>query len=184
MKTEINLRTREFTIAREFYWPRLLATLALIGMLAIIVGGSVFVYLYQMQLAVENRNLDQEQLSLQQQVAPLEELEARIKDLEKRAAIVEEFEKKVQPWSGNFRMILNMAQGNGLQASYLSCSPEGLVRIRGESNSMRQVALFMQDLSGAVEDAIAVHRYMSYPQNDKFGFEVEFMTTVAGGGEK
>ena len=36
MKREINLRTREFTITREFYWPRLLTTLAVIALLVLI----------------------------------------------------------------------------------------------------------------------------------------------------
>jgi Tfp pilus assembly protein PilN len=184
MKTEINLRTREFTIAREFYWPRLLVTLAAIGLVVIIVGGSVFVYLYQMQLSVENRNLAQEQASLQQQVAPLEELEARLKELEKRAAIVEGFEEEIQPWSANFQLILNLALDNGLEATHLSASPEGEVLIKGRNGSMRQVALFVQDLAREMEGNIAVHRSMGYRQNEGFKFEVELTTNVAGGGEQ
>ena len=42
MKTEINLRTREFVIAREFYWPRLLATLAVIALVVFLVGARFF----------------------------------------------------------------------------------------------------------------------------------------------
>lgn len=184
MKTEINLRTREFTIARELYWPRLLATLAVIVLVVILVGGSVIVYLYQMQLAVENKNLAQEQALLEKQAAPLDELEARIKDLEKRAALADEIEKKAQPWSDNFRLFLNLARDNDLQTSYLSASPEGMVVIRGVKGTMRQVAFFVQDLAREMEGAVAVHRYVGYRKDNKFDFEVELTTTVAGGGEQ
>ena len=181
MKTEINLRPREFTIAREFYWPRVLATLAVIGLVALFLGGSIFIYLYQMQLAGENKNLIQEKTSLQTRVAPLEELEAKIIDLEKREKLATTLENGVHPWSSHFRMIYQVAQKNGLRVSSLSTATEKKVIIKGESASMRQIAFFMQALVREQGGGLAVHRYMTYPQNNQFAYEIELTPTVGGG---
>ncbi|HPU00482.1 MAG: hypothetical protein GX866_02760 [Firmicutes bacterium] len=184
MKTEINLRTREFVIAREFYWPRLLATLAVIALVVFLVGGTLFLYLYQVQLSIENNNLAQERALLEQQVAPLAELEARLKALEERTAIAEELGKRAWLWSGDFRLILNLAHDRGLKLLHLSFFSDGKVRMRGESGSMRQVALFLQDLAREESYDSAVYRYMAYPRNDRFDFEIEVTITFKGGGEQ
>jgi Tfp pilus assembly protein PilN len=184
MKTEINLRTREFTITRELYWPRLLVTLAVIVLIALFLGGSIFIYLYQMQLAVEIRNLAQEKATLQTRVTPLEELETKIRAIEKRERLAQIFENAIHPWSDHFRMIYRIAGEYGLRVTSLSTTSEGKVIIKGESASMRQISLFMQALVTEQGGGMAVHRHMRYPKNNQFDCEIELTFEAASGGDQ
>lgn len=183
MKTEINLRTREFTIAREFYLPRFLATLAVIGLLALVLGGTVFIFLYQMRLGVEYETLLQEKEALQVTVAPLEEIEARIRGLERREILMGSLESSLPPWSDSCRKIYRIAQENGPRVLVLNTGDEGMVNIEGESPSMRQAALFAQALEKDSEGSVAVNKYMIYSSNDNlFSYQIEL--TMADGGEQ
>lgn len=184
MKTAINLRTREFVIAREFYWPRLLITLAIILVVTLFLGGSVFVYLYRVHLEVETKDLLQDKAVLQKEVAPLKELEAKIGDLEKREKLGDALEEESITWSGLFETIYKLARANELQLTSITAAPEGNTNIRGESPSMRYIALFMQDLEEKQEGAAAVYRYMNYAKDGRFAFELELKMDDAGeGGE-
>ncbi len=183
MKSEINLRTREFTISREFYLPRFLATLAVIGLLAIILGGTVFILVYQMKLGIDHEALLQEKAALQATVAPLEEIEAKIRDLERRESLMGSLESSLPPWSLSFKKIYSIAGENGPSAKILDTGTEGLLRIEGESPSLRQIALFAQALEKDTEGSVAVHKYMSYySKNNIFTYQIEL--TMANGGEQ
>lgn len=173
MKTEINLRTREFIITREFYWPRLLITLGVVALVAIFLGGSIFIYLYKMQLTLETKNLTQEKINLQARVAPLEELEIKINDLEKREKLADALMGETYPWSDHFRMIYHVAEANRLRATALMVVSDNMVLVRGESPSMRQIALLMQDLVEEQGGGFAIHKYMNYPKNNRSIFEIE-----------
>lgn len=184
MKTAINLRTREFVIAREFYWPRLLITLAIILVVTLFLGGSVFVYLYRIHLEVETKDLLQEKRDLAIAVAPLEELEMKISDLEKREKLIHSLEEELITWSGPLEMIYAQAQKNDLALTSIAAAPEGKVSIRGESPAMRKIALFIEDLEEKQAGATANYRHMNYAQNKSFTFEVELQMDLAAGGEQ
>ncbi len=184
MKNEINLRTREFTITREFYLPRLLVAIAVVFLVTLVLGGSIFIYLYQMQLAVEINNLAQERASLQALVNPLEELERKISDIEKRESLDEYFQSNAPPWSGCFKMIYRIAGENGVQITHLSTGSEGKVIIRGESVHIHYIPLFMQALVANQGGGVAIHKHMRYPQNDQFGCEIELTVPSGGGGDR
>jgi hypothetical protein len=183
MKTEINLRTREFTIAREFYWPRVLATLAVLGVFVLFLGGSVFIYLFKLQLGIENKNLYQEKIALELEIAPLNELEAKVINLEKRAILYGLLEKSVIPWSQNFNIIFHLADANGLRANVMFANAEGNVQIEGKSATMRQVSLFTQALAAEQNSSSALHKIIAY--NDKENqFDYGVAVTIVPGGDQ
>ena len=182
MKKEINLRTREFAITREFYWPRLLATLAVIALLALLIGGSVFVYIYQMQLDVEKKYLMQEKASLQTSVAPVVELESKIAGLEKREKLAGLLLTDRAPWSEHFNTIRRIAGECGVHAASLRSSGGDRVRISGSSDTMRQISLFLQALEADERNSAAVYKHMTYTQDSQFNYEIELV--LATGGEQ
>lgn len=182
MKTEINLRTREFAVTREFYWPRLLRTLAVILLVVLFLGGSLFVYLYQMQLAVANNYLAQEKASLQARVAPVEEMEAKIRDLEQRESLSGNLLKDVISRSAYFRRINRIARDSNLRTSALEASGGGLIRVSGNSETMRQVALFMQALEAEENISSAVYKNMTFVEDDRIDYVLELL--LPGGGEQ
>lgn len=181
MKTEINLRTREFVIAREFYWPRLMITLALILLVVLILGGSIFVYLYQMRLEVESKTLAQDKVALQKEAAPLEELELKISDLEKREKLAHSLESELEGWSGDFEKIYRQAGKDELEISSLETTPEGRVIIRGESKRMQRIVRFEQNLARM---GAAFCRFISFPVEEEFGYEIELNMSAADGGDQ
>ena len=182
MKTEINLRTREFTITQEFYWPRLLGTLAAILIVALILGGSVFVYLYQMQLDVEKNYLTQEKMSYEASVAPIVEMEGKIAGLEKREKLAGQLLTDRAPWSEHFSAIRRIAAENGVYASALNSSGGDRIRIRGYSDTMRQISLFLQALAADEISSAAIYKYMTYSKDSGFNYEIELI--LASGGEQ
>lgn len=180
MKTEINLRTREFTITREFYWPRLLTTLAVIALLVLILGGSVFVYLYQMQLSVENNYLTQERASLQNKVAPIVEMEGKIAGLEKREKLAGLLLTDRSPWSEHFNMIRRIAGECGVRTTSLSSAGADRVRITGFSDSMRQISIFLQALAADEKSSSAAYKFMTLTRDSGFNFEIELVLATGG----
>lgn len=183
VKTEINLRTREFTITREFYWPRLLITLTVIAVAVLLLGGSLFVYLYQMQLEVENNYLSQEKSSLQARVEPVLEMEAKTRDLEEREKLAGALLKDIFPCSAHFRKINGIVQGYDLKATSLIASGKDRVRISGFSESMQQISLFMQALEEDEATGTAVYKYMTFArEHNIFRYEIELV--LASGGEQ
>ncbi|MFY9258282.1 MAG: hypothetical protein WAP05_06190 [Dethiobacteria bacterium] len=181
MKTEINLRTREFIIAREFYLPRFLATLAVIGLVVLVLGGTIFIYLYQVRLEVEHEALLQEKAALEATVAPLKEIEAKLKSLESRESLLKSLETGSPPWSVSFKKIYGIAQATGPRVAVLDTGDEELFTIEGESPSMRQVALFTQALETDLDGRLALHKYIIYPSDSKqFVYEIELAFTDGG----
>ncbi|HHW74493.1 MAG TPA: hypothetical protein GX744_04475 [Firmicutes bacterium] len=182
MKTAINLRTREFVIAREFYWPRLLITIAIILLIALFLSGSVSIYLYQAHLVVELERLVQDKNVLQSQVAPLEELEARISDLEDRKSLISDLESKLNHWSGPFGKVYEVASEYDFKLTSLSTASKGKLIIRGEGPTMRRIADFKQALVEEQIGEAAVHRHMTYGK--QFSCEIELTLPSADGGEQ
>lgn len=181
MKTEVNLRTRKFVIAREFYWPRLMITLALVLLVTLLLGGSVFVHLYQMRLEVESKTLAQDKAALQKEAAPLEKLELKISDLEKREKLAHSLEGELEGWSGDFGKIYRQAGKDELQLSSLETTPEGRVIIRGESKRMQRIVSFEQNLARM---GTAFYRFISFPVEEGFGFEIELNMSADDGGDQ
>ncbi len=181
MKTEINLRTREFAVNREFYWPRLLRALAVILLVVLFIGGSLFVYLYQMQLTVANNYLTQEKTSLQAKVAPVEEMEAMIRDLENRERLSGNLLKGVFSRAAYFGKINDIAKGSGLRTTSLESSNSELIRVSGNSETMRQVALFMQALEEEDIFGAAVYKNMTFVEDKRIDYVLELILSGGGG---
>ena len=180
MKTEINLRTREFAITREFYLPRLLTTLAAVLILALFLGGSVFVYLYRMQLEVEHNYLTQEKASLQANVAPIEEMELKTADLKKREKLAAELSKELVPWSARFWAIKRTADENSLTVTSLAAPGGGRIQVVGSSPSMRHTSLFMQALAANEENSGASYSYINYAGEGTYRYEIEVVLAAGG----
>ncbi len=180
MKKEINLRTREFTITREFYWPRLLTTLAVIALLVLIVGGSIFAYLYQMRLSVENNYLTQEKTSLQNRVAPIIEMENKIAGLEKREKLAGLLLTDRAPWSEHFNTIRRIAGECGVRTTSLSNADMNRIRITGFSDSMRQISIFMQALADDEKSSSAAYKFMTLTKDSGFNYEIELVLKTGG----
>ncbi len=180
MKTEINLRTREFTITREFYLPRLLTTLAVVLLLALLLGGSLFVYLYGMQLEVDHNYLLQEKTALLNSVAPIEEIELKTADLEKREKLAQVLSEEILPWSAHFKTIKRIAEENSLGITSLAAAGGGGVQITGVSPSMRNITLFLQALAANMDSSEAVCKYINYAGEGTFKYEIELLLTTGG----
>ena len=182
MKREINLRTREFVIAREFYWPRLVITLALVLLVLLLLGGSVFVHLYKMRLVVDATTLSQDKRVLQKQVAPLVELEAKIDDLEKREQLAHSLEGEHRAWSGDFGAFYRLAEKEGLQLTAVAAAPGEIIILQGESKLMRPIINFEQSLARQ-QDGDASYRFIVFPSGDRFSFEIELNEGGDEGGD-
>ena len=180
MKQEINLRTREFTITREFYWPRLLITLAVIAAVVLLVGGSILVYIYRMQLETQNNYLTQESASLQARVIPLEEMEAKTRDLEKREKLAAELAGGQIPYSDYFKMIRRIARECAVETTSLGASGRERIRISGSGGSMSDILLFMQALEAANEGSEALYQQISYGGDEKYRYDIELILEAGG----
>ncbi len=181
MKNDIDLRTSEFEISRGFYLPRFLSILAVVLLLALLVGGTLAVYLYQTNLGVTHDALLQEKNELQLAVAPLDELEAEIAKLASLERLLESLESVFPPWSASCREIYSIAAATGPQVKALSAGSGGAVTLSGDSPTMKQVALFTQALEEVPGGKKASHRSITYPRgDDKFHYDIE-LTFVDGG---
>lgn len=183
MKNEINLRTREYEISRGFYLPRFLSTLAVVLLLALLVGGTLSVYLYQVKLRSVNEALLQEKAELQLAVAPLDQLEAQIAKLASLENLLKALESDFPPWSASYREIFRIAAATGPQVKTLSAGSGGVINIDGESPTMKEVALFTQALEQVPGGIAAQHRSMTYPSGgDRFHYDLELR--FVNGGEQ
>ncbi len=146
MKTEINLRSKEFAIAKEFYWPRVLTTLTVIVLLATLAGGTLFLYLYEVNLESEISAMASKKDELEIKVKPVEQIEADIRSMKARSTLKIDLQKQVVPWSAYMAEIDAVAVAGGINIETLNCPTNGQVSIRGWSRSMRRVAAYTQEL--------------------------------------
>lgn len=183
MKKDINLRTREFEITRGFYLPRFLSILAVVLLLALLVGGTLFVYLYQVKLNANHDALLSEKGELKIAVAPLDELEAQIGALVRIENLLKALQSDYPPWSASYRQIFSIAEATGPQVKALSAGSSGVITVDGDSPTMKQVALFTQALEGMPGGKTALHRSITYPSgSDLFHYEIEL--SLLDGGEQ
>lgn len=183
MKNEINLRTREFTMARGFYLPRFLTIMAVILLLILVAGGGLFIHLSRVNLEADHQALIQEKEALQVAVAPLDALENQIRGLLNREGLLDRLLSDGPPWSALYRDILSTAVATGPQVKVLATGSGGLIGIEGDSPTMKQVALFTQALEAVPGATAARHQAITYSADlKKFGYEIDLFT--ANGGEQ
>lgn len=184
MKTDINLRTREFEIARGFYLPRFLTIIAVILLLALLAGGTLAAHLYQMKLDTGHEALLQQKEELQVAVAPLDELEAQIRGLERLEGLIRALESDYPPWAASFRKIFSIARDTGPQVKGLAAGDDGIIAVEGNSSTMKDVARLTQALEGVPGGKMALHRSITYPSGDNPLFHYEIELFFVDGGEQ
>ncbi len=146
MKRQIDLRPREFVVAREFYFPRVLLIVAVILLVTAVAGGFGYLYVEKVETERELSRLTAEREEMQEQLEPLEEMERTLEEIEQRESLREEFEERRIAWSRYLTRILDVSGGE-TQVNQVSASREGGgVSLSGRSDSMEEVALFVQDL--------------------------------------
>jgi Tfp pilus assembly protein PilN len=147
MKREINLRTREFTVAREFYWPRVLITLGVVGMLAALVITFVLLYFHQVNLEAEVAALESHKIQLEQRVVPVRELEARIREITRTSEAYAALKEAAVPWSIYFNNMRGIAAEDNVTVNFLSTGEGGAVQIDGRASSMRWITAYVRLLN-------------------------------------
>lgn len=177
MKTEINLRTREFVKSKEFYWPRVIVTLLALLLPAMIILSVLFAYLYRSNLQNELAYLAIRQDELRIRVAPLERMEAEIGAVQARATLLEDLSKELTPWSDYLRAIEQTA-GERARLSQLAFAGDGTVMIAGRGRSMEDVAVYVQDLNRLEFVGEAAFAYLNYEQE---GFAFTLGANIATG---
>lgn len=146
MKTEINLRSKEFATAREFYWPRVFITLTILIFIITVLAGTVFIHLYQYNLSSDVSMLTSDRDDLLVKIKPVEKLERKVQAIKTRASLKRKFEAEVIPWSGYMTEIDNRAHAGEIIIEYLDCPPGGAITIRGWSRTMERVAAYTREL--------------------------------------
>ncbi len=180
MKTEINLRTREFVKSREFYWPRVIITLLTIVVLTTVIVGAVFAYLYHYSLHNELAYLTGRQDELQTRVAPIEQMEAEISAVQSRAALFEDLSQTVTIWS-DYLQVIERTTGLWTSADQITVAGDGTTVIKGRGRSMEGIAVYVQDLNRLDFVSRASFAYLNYEQGD-FSFTLG-ATIITGGGQ-
>ncbi len=180
MKTEIDLRPREYMLA--WYKRRRRPLLVLI---AVIAAASILLCtaLCEKHLersAAANRRLRQANALLAEEAAPLMRLEADIAILKEKAALEEALRRQQIPWSDILRRA-EAALPEGLYLSSFSAGGQGRLTITGRGQAMPQVASFSQALSAlGYFSSVTVSRIEREAEGSyRFVFEVELM--IAGG---
>lgn len=181
MKTEINLRPREFIVSREFYWPRVLGTLGGLLVILVLVGGSVLLYLYQVNREAEIYLLRGNVGQLRVEVAPIAAMEEEIRSLKNRAQLKERLIGSTSfSWSGILQEIDDLAERDAIELDFLANSADGGIIIRGNGLTMRSVAAFLQDLSRLDYFHDVVHQFIALNTTNRFGFEAKANLTDRG----
>lgn len=179
MKTEINLRTREFVKSKEFYWPRVIVTLLALLLPAMIISGVLFAYHYRSNLQNELAYLAFRQDELRNKAAPLERMEAEIAAVQARASLLEDLSKDLIPWSGYLRTIEQAAR-EGTSISRVALAGDGTLVITGRGRTMEGAAIYVQDLNRLEFIGEAAFAYLNYEQE---GFAFTLGANIATGGE-
>ncbi len=181
MKTEINLRPRAFVVSREFYWPRVLGTLAGLLLILAVAGGSVLLYLYQVNLEAETALLRGNVEQLRVEAAPIAAIEEELRSFKDRAQLKDRLiGSSSLSWSGMLQEVDDLAERGAIDLEHLAGSAGGGIVIRGNGLTMRGVAAFLQDLEKLNFLRDVVHLFISLNTMDRFGFEAKASLTDGG----
>lgn len=180
MKTEINLRTREFVVSREFYWPRLAVTIAGVLLLFAAAVGSVLVYLHIYNLQHDLVYLAGRAEELKLKAAPVIELEQAINRVKQNAALEKELLKTVTPWSGYLREIKEAA-GEGVRVTQVAAPADGKVTITGQGATLKDIAVYIQSLKTLDFLSQVTIGYINLDQGERFGFALSAISSTGGG---
>ncbi len=179
IKREINLRTREFAVAREFYWPRVFVTLGVLALFALVAAGSFFVHLFQLNLKTELSFLESSKEQLEQRVAPIEQMELEIEQMKVRLNVDQSYLARLLPWSDYLSRVEGVAARGGITINSISCPDPEQISIRGTGRSMRGVVLFVENLEA--QDFLAGTAYTVIAlQHNVFSFDVNARMTLEG----
>ncbi|HHX86758.1 MAG TPA: hypothetical protein GX693_01110 [Firmicutes bacterium] len=180
MKTEINLRTREFVVSREFYWPRLAVTVAGVVLLFAAAVGSVLIYIYVYNLKHELVYLAGREEELQIKAAPVIELEQAINRVKQDAVLEKELRQSITPWSAYLREIKEAA-GEGVRVTQVAASADGKMSITGQGATLRDIAVYIQSLKTLDYLSQVTIGYINLEQGERLGFALSATSSTGGG---
>lgn len=181
MKTEINLRTREFVIAREFYWPRVIRIIVCILALTALAAGCIYLYFVNHILEKNMAYLEVRAEELKQKVIPLEEMEIEIQALQERAAIQEQLIERITPFSCYLEEIESAAVSGGLNLDSITIDSSGKAVLNGHGTTMEEIARYVQGLNRKPFISAAWYTGMRLESNGGYAFIVEASLIVGGG---
>lgn len=180
LKTEINLRTREFVISREFYWPRLAVTIAVILLLSATAVGVFLSYLYIYNLQNDLVYLSGRAEELKLKAAPVIELEQSIDQIKQKAALRQRLLETVTPWSDYLKRI-KAAAGKEITVAQVAASGEGKINITGQGATLRDIATYIQDLQDLDFLSQVTIGHISLEKENRFGFVLNAISSTGGG---
>lgn len=185
MKREINLRTREFVVAREFYLPRVIITLVLLGALALLIVASIFIIMHIQNQESQITFLGARKQELTVKVDPVRELKDEIAVLEVRANLKISLSENLYLWADHYRQFHRLASQRDIFLTYRNANQAGELIIRGRSGRMAPVASYLQDLDGIEEISKIFYTYIIYDDNkDLFEFQFEAQVEAPGGAQQ
>ncbi len=146
MKSEINLRTREFVASREFNWSRVLATIIALVLIFLLLAGPVMISLYRIHLTAGVNRLSELKRQKEAQAEKAEELGARISALEKVAALKMELQQQAIPWAERVALLDSIAAVESMAIQEIKGSGDGNISLAGSASRMRDIGRFILTL--------------------------------------
>ncbi len=180
MKTEINLRTREFVIAREFYWPRVAHLVSIILILAGLAAGMVYAQHLLETLAQNVAYLRVRTEELKQRVIPLQEMETEIEGMQARAAIRDQLLERITPFSRYLEEVEGTAVAAGMHLKSIEAKNTEKAVFHGYGRTMQEIALYIQALNEKPFVTGAEYTGMRL-EGDGYSFVAEAFLVVGGG---
>ncbi len=180
MKTEINLRPHEFVTSREFYWPRLVRTIAAVLLLFSLAVGSVLGYLYMVNLRNDLVNLAGTRDELKLKAAPVIQLEQAIERVSQGVALEKSFLGTVTPWSRYLQKIKSAA-GKEIRVVQMSATVEGKITVDGQAENLKDIAIYAQNLENLDFLSQVAITQISLGKENRLAFVLNAVSTTGGG---